>query len=62
MDADFIAFYENTCRQLRNSFTSPNSYEVEMSEKILKSLSEQYDQFLEILSVIITTEKNEGLY
>lgn len=57
---DFIQFYENLCFQLRNTYKGKNTWEIENSEKILKSLSEQYESFLEVMFIIITNEKHEG--
>lgn len=60
MDSDFLEFYENICYHLKNTYQNNNTWEIQTSEKTLISLSEQYGKFLEILSVIITNEKNEG--
>ena len=60
MQKDFLPFYENICFQLKNTYDNKNSWEIETSEKTLKSLSEQYESFLEVLFIIITNEKLEG--
>ena len=62
MESEFIAFYENICFQLRNTFQSANTWEIEAAEKTLNSLSEQYPKFLEIMSIIISDKKYEGLF
>ena len=62
MDPDFVEFYENTCFHLKNTFQSLNTWEVEASQKTLKSLAGQYEKFIEILLIIITNDKIEGLF
>ena len=62
MDQSFLEFYENTCFHLRNTFQSIKTWEIEASQQSLKSMANQYQKFMEILLIIITSDKNEGFW